>query len=140
MSALPTPIEHDQALPRLKTKAAGGKVTFQTICNLAGLEPVREVWNSWQKTRDSNFDFFCGVVRSRGEGCSPQVIVLLRDGRPDALLVGFKERRRIPIRICSVAVVQPELEVLEFVRGGLLGNDSAENSRALVQTVMKSLA
>jgi CelD/BcsL family acetyltransferase involved in cellulose biosynthesis len=140
MSALPTPIEHDQALPRMKAKAAAGSVTFQTICNLAGLESVREVWNSWQKTRDSNFDFFCGVVRSRGEACSPHVLVLLRDGRPDALLVGFKERRRILIRICSVAVLQPELEVLEFVRGGLLGNDSAENSRALVQTVMKSLA
>ena len=140
MSALPTPIEHDQALPRMQARAAVGNVTFRTICNLAGLESVREVWNSWQKTRDSNFDFFCGVVRARGEACSPHVIVLLREGRPDALLVGFKERRRIPIRICSVAVLQPELEVLEFVRGGLLGNNSEENSRALVQTVMKSLA
>ena len=140
MSALPTPIEHDHALPRIQAKATAGKVTFQTICNLSGLESVRELWNSWQKTRDSNFDFFCGVVRARGEACSPHVIVLLRDGRPDALLLGFKERRRIPIRICSVAVLQPELEVLEFVRGGLLGNDSEENSRALVQTVMKSLA
>lgn len=124
----------------MKAKATAGNATFQTICNLAGLESLRELWNSWQKTRDSNFDFFCGVVRSHGKARSPHVIVLRRDGRPDALLVGFKERRRIPIRICSVAVLQPELEVLEFVRGGLLGNDSEENCRALVQMVMKSLA
>src|SRR5579863_5121755 len=95
MSALPTPIEHDQALPQMKAKVAAGNVTFLTICNLEGLESVREHWTSWQKTRDSNFDYFRGVVRSRGEACRPHVIVLLRDGRPDALLLGFQERRRI---------------------------------------------
>ena len=84
--------------------------------------------------------FFSSIVRSRGDGCSPRVIVLHRNGRPDAMLVGLKDRRKIPIRICSVTLFQKEVDVLEFVRGGLLGNASAENCNALVRAVMKSLS
>ena len=124
----------------MKSKTTAEKITFQTICDLRELESIRELWMSWQKTRDSDIDFFSGLVRSKGAGCSPHVIVLLRDGRPDALLVGLRERRKVPIKICSVTIIQPELEVLEFVHGGLLGNNSIENSTALVRTVMKSLA
>lgn len=124
----------------MKPETTADQITFQTICDLGELDSVREFWKAWQKTRDSDIDFFCGMVRSRGDGCSPHVIVLLRYGRPDALLVGFRERRKIPIRVCSVAVIQSELVALEFVHGGLLGNNSRENSKALVRMVMKSLA
>jgi CelD/BcsL family acetyltransferase involved in cellulose biosynthesis len=115
-------------------------ISFRTICDLGELESVRAFWKSSQKTRDADIDYFCGIVRSRGPGCTPHVIVLLRDGRPDALLVGLRARRKIPVRICSFAILEPELDVLEFVHGGLLGNNSVENSEALVQAVLKSLA
>jgi hypothetical protein len=55
-------------------------------------------------------------------------------------MVGLRERRKIPLRIGSVTLLQPQVNVLEFVRGGLLGNASIDNCRALVQAVMKSLA
>lgn len=124
----------------MNSKPTADRISFQIICDLGELESVRKLWKSWQKTRDSDIDFFSGVVRSRGASCTPHVIVLFRNDRPDALLVGLKERRKIPIRICSVAIFQPELDVLEFVNGGLLGNDSVQNSTALVQAVMKSLS
>jgi len=124
----------------MKSKTTPEKITFQTICDLRELESIRKLWMSWQKTRDSDIDFFSGFVRSKGAGCNPYVIVLLRNGRPDAVLVGLRERRKVPIKVCSVTIIRPELEVLEFVHGGLLGNNSIENSTALVRTVMKLLA
>lgn len=124
----------------MKEQTAGNCFTVQTIRDLSKLESLREVWEPWQKTRDSDLDFFSGMIRSRGGGCRPHVIVLSRNSRPDALLVGFTERRRVFLRVGSVTICRPEVTVLEFVYGGLLGNASKANCAALVQGVMRSLA
>jgi hypothetical protein len=115
------------------------QVTVQTIRDLREVESVRNIWESWQETRDADIDFFIGLVRSRGSDCRPHVIVLNRNGRPDALLVGLKDRRTIPFRLCSIKMFQLEVNVIEFVRGGLLGNTSTENCKSLFQAVMRSL-
>jgi hypothetical protein len=121
-------------------RTAGNQFTLQTIRDLREVESLRGVWKSWQQTRDSDLDFFSGMVRSRGDGCRPHVIVLSRNARPDALLVGLSDRTKMPLRVCSVTMHQSEVNVLEFVYGGLLGNASRENCEALVQAVMRSLA
>jgi GNAT acetyltransferase-like protein len=118
----------------------GDQFTVQTIRDLTEVEYIREVWKTWQKTRDSNLDFFSGIVRSRGNGCSPHVLVLHRHGKPEALLVGLRHRTKFSIRISSRTLFQPEVTVLEFARGALLGNASNQNCEALVQAVMRSLA
>jgi Acetyltransferase (GNAT) domain len=124
----------------MEHQGSGDEFTLHTVRDLHELQTLRECWKSWQTGRDSDIDFFSGVVRSRGNACRPNVLVLLRKGKPDALLVGLRDRRGIPLRIGSVTLLQPEVNVLQFVRGGLLGNASIENCRALVQAVMKSLA
>jgi hypothetical protein len=127
-------------LSRSEPQTAGDHFTLETISDLREIEKLREIWKPWQKTRDSDLDFFCEMVRSRGIGCRPHVIVLSRNARPDALLVGLRDRTKMPFRLCSVTVHQPEVKVLEFVYGGLLGNASKENCAALVRAVMQSLA
>ncbi len=119
---------------------ADNTFTLQIIRDLREIESFRDVWKSWTKTRDSDLDFFSAIVSSLGEGCRPHVIVLNRNGQPDALLVGLNYRTKIPLRLCSVAIRQSEVNALEFVYGGLLGNPSTENCEALVQAVMQSLA
>jgi hypothetical protein len=124
----------------MQSQTSSNHFTLQTIRDLREVENLREVWKSWQKTRDSDLDFFSGMVRSRGDGCTPHVVVLSRNSRPDALLVGFIERRKVPVRVASVTIYRPTVTVLEFVYGGLLGNASKENCTALVQAVKQSLA
>lgn len=124
----------------MKPQTASNYFTLQTIRDLCELESLRGVWKSWQKTRDSDLDFFSGMVRSQGAGCKPHVIVLSRNSRPDALLVGFNYRKKVPLGLGPVTIHQPEVNVLEFVYGGLLGNASKENCTALVEAVMRSLA
>lgn len=114
--------------------------TVQTIRNLGEIESVREVWKTWQKTRDSNFEFFSGMVRSPGNCSSPHVLVLSREAKPETLLVGFRHRAKFPIKISSRTVLQPEVTALEFTRGGLLGNASSQNCEALVRAITTSLA
>src|ERR1700739_749778 len=123
-----------------KADVNGDQFTVQTICDLAEVEFIREMWKTWQKTRDSNIDFFSGIVRSRGNGCRPHVLVLQRHGKPEALWVGLRRRTKFSIRISSRTLFQPEVTVLEFDRGALLGNASKQNCEALVQAVIRSLA
>src|ERR1700739_4161922 len=106
----------------MESRVSGEAFTVQTVRSLKEVESLREVWQTWRKNRDSDLDFFIGVVQSRGNHCVPNVLVLRRDGKLEALLVGLQDRRRIPVRLGSVTLLQPEVCVLEFVRGGLLGN------------------
>ena len=116
-----------------------GPLKVRTIRDLHELENLRPIWKSWSGTRDSDLDFFSSAVRSRGSGCQPHVIVLARNARPDAILVGLCERKKIPVKLGRITICQPEVNVLEFVHGGLRGAASAENSVALIQQVMQSL-
>jgi hypothetical protein len=113
---------------------------LQTIRDLREIEVLREDWKSWQTTRDSDLDFFRGIVRSRGDGCRPHVLVLSRNGRPDALLAGLRYRTKIPVKLGSFTMHHSQVDILEFVYGGLLGNASRENCEALVRGVLQSLA
>jgi hypothetical protein len=115
------------------------ELALRTICNLHELEALRAIWKSWPGTRDSDLDFFSGVVGSRGRGCRPHVIVLTRNARPDAMLIGRRERRKLPFRMGRFTICEPEVHVLEFVSGGLRGNASEENCAAFVRQVMRSL-
>jgi len=110
-----------------------------TIRDLHELEELRANWESWPGTRDSDLDFFSGRVRSRGSRCEPHVVVLTRNARPEGILIGLCERRRVPYRLGYFTICEPEVNVLEFVYGGLRGNASEETCAALVRHVIRSL-
>lgn len=115
------------------------RLAFHTIRDLQELGTLREFWESWPGTRDSDFDFFCDLVRSRGQGCRPHVIVLTRNAAPDAIMIGLRELKKMPFRLGFVTICQPEVKVLEFKYGGLRGNASKANCVALVREVIRSL-
>jgi Acetyltransferase (GNAT) domain len=100
---------------------------------------LRETWKSWQGSRDSDLDFFSSAVRSRGMACRPHVIVLNRGGKPDAMLVGLREHKTMPVKLGRITICQPRADVLEFVHGSVRGRASDENCAALVQQVVQSL-
>jgi CelD/BcsL family acetyltransferase involved in cellulose biosynthesis len=138
-------IDEGHRLPMLsivgtEPQTKNNQLALQTIRDLRELESLREDWKSWQTTRDSDFDYFCGIVRSRGASCQPHVIVITRNAKRETFLVGLHDRRKLPFKLCSVTMCQPEVNVLEFVCGGVLGNTSQGNCAVLVQAVMRSLA
>lgn len=114
-------------------------VTVRTIRDLQALEPLRAVWQSWPGSRESDLDFFSSIVRAQAGGCQPHVIVLYRNGNPNAILIGMRRRRKLPFRLGYFTLCEPAVKVLEFVYGGLRGNASEENCVALVKEAIRSL-
>ena len=140
----PIPYDDGDSSPRRisfrkELKLQDDSLALRTIRDLQGLESVRAIWESWPGSRDSDFEFFSSIVRSRGSLCRPHVIVLSRNGRSEAILIGLCERRKLPFRLGHFTIWQPEVNTLELVYGGLRGNASAENCAALVRELMKSL-
>jgi hypothetical protein len=112
---------------------------LRTIRDVHELESVRAAWESWPGSRDSDFEFFSSMVRSRGGDCRPHVIVLTRNAEPDAILIGLTERRKLRFRVGSFTICQPEVGVLELVYGGLRGNAGVENCEVLVREIIRAL-
>jgi len=120
-------------------KMRDDSLTLRTINDVRELESMRGIWERWPGSRDSDLDFFCSMVRSRGSNCRPHVIVLSRNARPDAILIGLCERRKLRFRLGSFTICQPEVNVLELVYGGLRGNAQVENCTVLVREIIRSL-
>ena len=96
-------------------------LVLRTICNTDELEELRLIWQRWPGTRDSDLDFFLSLVRSRYR-CQPYVILLFRNAKPDAILVGLREQRKLSYKLGWLTICELEINVLEFVSGGLRGN------------------
>lgn len=140
----PIPYDDGDSPPRRisfpkELKLRDDSLALRTIRDLQGLESVRATWQSWPGSRDSDFEFLSSIVRSRGSFCRPHVIVLSRNGRSEAILIGLCERRKLPFRLGHFTIWEPEVSTLELVYGGLRGNASEENCAALVKELMKSL-
>lgn len=119
--------------------AAEGKISIQIARTESEVEELRPLWSEWKGHRDSEIDFFLQVVRADPETLRPHVILLLRNGRPDALLVGRLERKKIVYRVGYVRMPGIPTLNLTFVYGCLRGNSSERNSLAFVQSIIGSL-
>ncbi len=113
-------------------------LAFRTIRDLSQLQEFKTFWDSCPGTVESDFDYFANTVSS--DNCrQPHIIVLLENGRPDALLIGMRARRKVPFTLGYLTVLSLEADVLEFVYGCLRGNASARNCAGLTREVMRSL-
>lgn len=112
------------------------------ICVARSLEEVdelRECWNAWGGHRDSDIDFFLMIVESYAEALRPHVIVIKRNGAPDAILIGRLERKRITFNVGYLNVFRPWANCLTFVYGAIRGNESAENAQIFIREILNCL-
>lgn len=114
-------------------------LSLRVLRTLPELESLRGVWTSWKGHRDSDIDFFIELVESREEVLRPHVIVVYRQGRIDALLVGRLENTRIHSKVGYLSVPGLPARSLVFSYGGFRGNPSPENSTEFVKSIIASL-
>ena len=109
------------------------------LTTIEEMESVRQVWESWPGNRDSDLAYFTGAVLSLPGVLRPHVLVVYRDGRPDAILVGRLEES---VMDCKIGYLhfRPRTRILYFVYGALRGCDSRENCELLIGEVMRNLA
>jgi CelD/BcsL family acetyltransferase involved in cellulose biosynthesis len=114
--------------------------TIRVIRSPEEIEEVRAQWTSWQHHPTSDSDFYLEVNRSRRPAIvRPHILLLNRDGRPDAMLIGRLEKTRMEVRFAHKELPGPKVTSLTFIYKGLLGNASSENSLAFVGEISKSL-
>jgi CelD/BcsL family acetyltransferase involved in cellulose biosynthesis len=114
-------------------------VQIRVLKTLPELEEIRDCWESWGGNRDSQIDSYLSVLQARPDILRPHVIVLYRRGRPETILVGRIDRRRLDFKV-GYARLRPKATVMYFVYGGLRGSTSYENSLAVVNEICRSLA
>jgi Acetyltransferase (GNAT) domain len=84
-------------------------------------------------------DFVRFILQIRPECKNPYVVSIQNGTEPNALLIGRLERPRVAIKVGYLQVARPELRVISFLYGGLLGTLDQQSSDALVGTIVDRL-
>ncbi len=122
-----------------ETVPLGDAVQVAVLRTVPEIEQLRDTWESWPGNRDSQIDFYLTVLRSQPETVRPHVIVVYREGKPDAIFVGRLDRRRLDFRIGYIRC-RPKAAILYFVYGALRGHESLNNCKLLIHEIESSLS
>lgn len=119
--------------------SATASLEVRVARSLAEIEAIREIWSAWPTHRDSDIDFCLEFGWAREEVIRPHVIVIYRNGQPQAMLVGRLEKTRMRSKIGYVRLPGVPLRALVFSYGGLLGDCSEENCVELIHSIQNAL-
>lgn len=111
--------------------------TVRIFRALGELKEIRKNWDLWCDDPDADIDYYFALARCRPDFVRPHVMVVYRDGRPDCMLIGRLESRRLKLRVGYAALFEPKVRLLFFVQGGFIGNTSDENSRILARELKR---
>ncbi|HWF13585.1 MAG TPA: GNAT family N-acetyltransferase [Candidatus Acidoferrales bacterium] len=115
-------------------------VTMRILRSVAELETVREFWSSTPGTRDSDIDvFFPEGQRGNSDALLPRVLVLYRDDKPVAMLIGKIVRRESVFRVGYFQLGKIVADVLTIPYGGMRGEGSKENCEVFVRAIQACL-
>jgi hypothetical protein len=113
--------------------------SVKVLRSISELEEIRRAWESWPGYRDSEMDSFLTFLRSNPETVRPHVVVVYREERPDAILVGRIDLGHLSCRL-GYLQLNPPARILCFVYGALRGSPSKENCDLILSSVLRSLA
>ena len=116
--------------------SASGNLSLWVARNVAEVEALREMWESWEEHPNSVIDNYLAYFQV-DPASRPHVMVVFRGGHPECLLIG----KRLPRAATSVLTkLLPPADLLYFIEGGLLGNASIENCELLVRAILAQLS
>jgi hypothetical protein len=120
--------------------ASDGPKTLTVLDTWAALERVGDAWRAWQHNPNADIDFYRFILGVRAECEHPYVVCVEDDAKTQALLVGRVERVHVPIRVGYFKIAQPEIRLITFLEGGLLGQLDEPNADRLVRFVLDRMA
>ncbi len=114
-------------------------ISLRTYRTLSEIEEIREVWTSWQHHPNIDIDFYLTVNRLRPQILRPHIVMLYRDGRPDAMLIGRIVNERIAVKVGYKTILAPQARTLRILHNGFLGNLSPANGKVFVNEILSTL-
>ncbi len=103
------------------------------------VDAVRGQWESFQTHPNVDIDFYLTVLSLRDEILRPHVLLCRRDRRIEAMVIGRVEEHRFPVKLGYRTLYKQRVRMLVIVHGGLLGDVSDENSKAVVAEIRRML-
>lgn len=123
----------------LSNRPAPPALELKIARSLAEVGDIREIWAAAKGHRDGNIDFCLDFVWCGPEFVRPHVVVIYRQDRADAILVGRLENVRIQSKVGYFRLPAARTRLLNFAHGGLLGNGSKENIDEFVKAGLAAL-
>jgi hypothetical protein len=116
------------------------QLTLRVIRTLEEIEDLRAIWSDWNQHRHSDIDFYLGHESSAPGFVRPHIILLSREGNPEAMLIGRLVHERVEeFYVGRRRVWRPKVRVLHISEGGLLGNLAAPHCELFVREIMAAL-
>jgi hypothetical protein len=107
--------------------------------SLEEVEELRSIWEGWQWHPNADIDFYLTIVNSRKEILRPHVILLLSNNQPMAMMIGRMEEIRLDFKVGYKTLFKPKARILNFVYGGILGEQSNSNAEIIIDELINSL-
>lgn len=114
-------------------------LTVRVVRDTKSVEELRPAWIEWRGHRDADVDVYQTLLACRQDAAEPYIIVVERNGKPDAALIGNAATTTVTERIGYWTARISRVKVLTFIYGGFLGNQSDENSKSIVCEIERSL-
>jgi hypothetical protein len=95
---------------RLKRVARGTmseQLATKVFRTVPEAEAIRSVWAGWQLHPNSGLDFYLAVLRSVPGVLRPHIIMVFRDGHPDATLIGRVGERKSEVSVGYKSTSKP---------------------------------
>jgi CelD/BcsL family acetyltransferase involved in cellulose biosynthesis len=112
-------------------------VTVRVVTTICDIEPLRDVWTSFDGHRDGDFHFFLEYVQASSNTLRPHVIVVYRDGQAIALLAGRLDLTRMDQRLGYLRIPSGPSRALMFM--GFRGEQSKQNCTLIIRSLLETL-
>jgi len=107
--------------------------------SISEIEEFRNVWKAWPSHLYSDIDFFLTIAEAWKSAVTPHVILLLSDGVPNAMAVGYITEGVLDFKVSHKSIFHARIKMISVIRGGLLGDQSRETAAAMVAALMEIL-
>lgn len=98
-----------------------------------------DIWGRWNPLPTIDLDYYLTLVELKKEIISPYVIVLKRDNKPQGLLAGWIEEKKLEFKIGHKTLFSPKVLSISIPEGGILGKISPKNYEIYVSTLQGSI-
>lgn len=92
------------------------------IKSLKEIEEIRYFWETHQYYPDADIDFYVAFCRANKSNVTPHIIVLMKHGIPDAMLIGRIDNADFHFRFGYKILFSTKVRQLNILYGGLIGN------------------
>ncbi|MEJ2647395.1 MAG: hypothetical protein P8016_03165, partial [Sedimentisphaerales bacterium] len=104
---------------------------IETATTLEEIERLRDVWQGIQLREpfpqiNADHDRFVSLLKSKGEGVQPHVMLITNYGQFMTLVSGWIITLRIDFQIGYLTLLRPRLRCFSIVYGGIIGEQNNE--------------